>query len=70
MADHTRVASVWDLPPGERMQAWVSGIKVMLLNVDGEILAVDEQCTHMRCSLMRGSFKDEIISCPCHLGQR
>lgn len=67
MTEYVRVASLWDLPPGERMAVWISGIKVMVINVGGEIFAVDEQCTHMQCSLMTGPLKETTIGCPCHL---
>ena len=67
MGDYVKIAGLWDLPPGERMSAWVSGIRVMLVNVEGTVYAVDEQCTHMECSLMEGPLKGTIVGCPCHL---
>ena len=48
------------------MSVWVGGTKVMLVNVEGEIYAVDEQCTHMQCSLMTGKLNGKAVSCPCH----
>jgi len=66
MTEYMRVASLWDLPPGQRMAVWISGVKVMLVNVAGEIFAVDEQCTHAQCSLMAGPLHGTIIECPCH----
>jgi len=67
--EYKRVARVTDLPPGQRLAVWISGVKVMLVNVDGNIFAVDEQCTHMRCSLLTGALRGTIISCPCHLAE-
>jgi 3-phenylpropionate/trans-cinnamate dioxygenase ferredoxin component len=67
MTEFVRIASLWDLAPGKRMTAWISGIRVMLLNVDGEIYAVDEQCTHAQCSLLEGPLQGTVIECPCHL---
>lgn len=65
--NYVRVCSLWDLPPGERMSTWIGGTKVMLVNVEGEVFACDEQCPHMQCSLMTGPLKGTIIGCPCHL---
>jgi 3-phenylpropionate/trans-cinnamate dioxygenase ferredoxin component len=62
-----RVCSIEDLPSGERTTVWLSGTNILVLNVGGEILAVDEQCTHMQCSLVEGPLKGTIIGCPCHL---
>ena len=27
MTEYMRVASLWDLPPGQRMAVWISGVK-------------------------------------------
>ena len=67
MGNYVKVAGLSDLPPGERTAVWVSGIKVMLVNVEGTIYAVDEQCTHMQCSMVEGPLKGTVIGCPCHL---
>ena len=67
MARFAKVASLWDLPPGKRMGIWLNGVRIMLINVDGEIFAVSEQCTHMEGSLLDGSLKGTVIGCPRHL---
>jgi 3-phenylpropionate/trans-cinnamate dioxygenase ferredoxin subunit len=67
MAQFAKVASLWDLPPGKRMAIWLNGVRIMLVNVDGEIFAVSEQCTHMEGSLMDAPLRGTIIGCPRHL---
>lgn len=67
MGEYVKVASLGALPPNERLSTWVSGIRVMLVNVGGTVYGVDEQCTHMECSLMEGPLKGTMIGCPCHL---
>ncbi len=46
MAELAKVSSLWDLSPVKRMGIWPNGVRIMLINVDGEIFAVSEQCTH------------------------
>jgi nitrite reductase/ring-hydroxylating ferredoxin subunit len=67
MAEYVRVAGLSELAPGERMATWMHGIRVMVVNVGGQVYAVDEQCTHMQCSLMEGPLKGAVVGCPCHL---
>ena len=67
MPNFVHVGKLSGLPAGERLGAWVSGIKVLVANVGGQIVAVDEQCTHMECSLLDAPMKEGIIVCPRHL---
>ena len=67
MAEFVQVARLSELPSGERKSVWVSGIRVLLVNLGGEIVAVDEQCTHMECSLLDAPMRDNVIACPRHL---
>jgi 3-phenylpropionate/trans-cinnamate dioxygenase ferredoxin component len=67
MTQFVRAASLPELPPGSRLAVWVSGIRVMLANVGGTIFAVDEQCTHMQCSMLNGPLQGTVLVCPCHL---
>ena len=55
------------LPPGEREVVRIAGKAVLLLNVDGEILAVDNACPHLRLPLNRGKVTEDCgIVCPWH----
>jgi len=69
VVEYKRVARSADLPAGQRLAVWISGIKVMLVNIGGTVFAVDEQCTHMKCSLLTGSLQGTIVSCPCHFAE-
>lgn len=66
MAGYVHAGKLAEIKPGQRKTIWVSGVKVLVLNVDGQVFAVDEQCTHMQCSLMNGPVHGTIIECPCH----
>ncbi|MFH1084381.1 MAG: Rieske 2Fe-2S domain-containing protein [Chloroflexota bacterium] len=67
MSEFVQVARLSELPPGERKAVWVSGVRVLLVNLGGEIAAVDEQCTHMECSLLAAPMRENLIICPRHL---
>ncbi len=62
----TRVASLAELPPGTLGRAEAGGRRILLANVDGEILATDEICTHEDASLYRGALHGDCVSCPLH----
>ena len=52
--------------PGEKKVARVAGHKILLANVEGEILAIDETCTHAGVSLEPGRILGHEIECPVH----
>jgi nitrite reductase/ring-hydroxylating ferredoxin subunit len=60
----------FDLPnESELTSVEVEGIKVAVALVDGALYAVDDECTHMRCSLSGGDIEGTSVVCPCHFGQ-
>jgi len=69
MVKFKQVASLSELGPGQRKAVWLSGVKVMLTNVEGKVYATDEQCTHMQCSMMTGLLRDTVVVCPCHFAE-
>ena len=60
------VAALEDLAPGEPVLVEVEGTPVALVNVDGEVLAVHDVCTHALESLSGGWVEGERIECPRH----
>jgi 3-phenylpropionate/trans-cinnamate dioxygenase ferredoxin component len=60
------VAAVADLAPGEPVRVEVDGTPIVLVNVDGEVLAVHDVCTHALESLSGGWVDDDRIECPRH----
>ena len=56
-----------DLPPGSVKQVHVDGEAVCLANVDGEVYAVSDTCTHARVPLSGGSLAGRQIVCPWHM---
>lgn len=62
------VAKADELEPGELMYAEAGGKAICLANVDGEILALDNSCTHERAPLSEGTLHGEVLECPRHGG--
>ena len=60
------VAKLSEVPPGEVKCVEVSGIPVALCNVNGEIFAVGNVCTHDGGELSGGWLEDHGIECPRH----
>jgi nitrite reductase/ring-hydroxylating ferredoxin subunit len=60
----------FELPgEGELTSVEVDGAKVTVAVVDGVVHAVDDECTHMRCSLSSGDVEGTSVVCPCHFGR-
>ncbi|MCU1674657.1 MAG: Rieske (2Fe-2S) region [Frankiales bacterium] len=54
---------------GELVAVQVHGTKVAVTVVEGQVRAVDDECTHQQCSLSDGEVEDGALVCPCHFGR-
>ncbi|MFC4563955.1 bifunctional 3-phenylpropionate/cinnamic acid dioxygenase ferredoxin subunit [Nocardiopsis mangrovi] len=54
-----------DLPKGESLRV-AADVPIAVFNVDGEIYAVDDTCTHQNASLSDGWLEGCFIECPLH----
>lgn len=55
-----------DLSPGESKMISVDDQMIGLFNVDGEFLAVSNECPHAGASLAHGTFDGDFVSCRIH----
>lgn len=62
------VLKVGDIGPGELRYVEAGGRAICLANVDGEILALDNACTHERAPLAEGTLEGTRLQCPVHGG--
>lgn len=69
MEDDQWVAETEEVPPGALKAVRPSGTNVLLVNVDGDIYAVSNYCTHSKCYLHKGKLKGKVVTCPCHFAQ-
>ena len=60
------VADADSLPPGQMMRIDLPGHRLLLANVDGELFAVDDTCSHEDSSLYLGCLKGRHIKCSLH----
>jgi 3-phenylpropionate/trans-cinnamate dioxygenase ferredoxin subunit len=66
MPEWVRVASVDDLPPGKLLGVEAEGRRIVLANVDGEVYALLDQCTHQDYPLSDGRLEGARLECIYH----
>jgi 3-phenylpropionate/trans-cinnamate dioxygenase ferredoxin subunit len=60
------VALEEELTPGKTCGVEVGPYKVLVCNVDGELFAVENFCTHAKVSLSFAELRGDQIECPVH----
>ena len=60
------VAKVSDIPDGRTLRVEIDGLAILLCNVDGEIYALEDVCTHDGAPLDQGELEGCRIVCPRH----
>lgn len=66
MAEFVRVAAVADVPPGALLGVEAAGRRICLANVDGEIYALQDNCSHRDFPLSAGELEDAVLTCAWH----
>jgi 3-phenylpropionate/trans-cinnamate dioxygenase ferredoxin component len=59
------VGSLDDIPLGEAVRVDAE-VPIAVFNVDGELLAIDDTCTHQDASLADGWVEGCAVECPLH----
>ena len=60
------ICAIDDLPLGERLFIQLGEVPVVIMNVNGEIYAIEDVCTHDNGPLGEGEIEDDEIICPRH----
>lgn len=60
------VARLDEIRPGKSKRVIVEGHPILLANVDGELFALDDTCTHEDSSLSLGCLRDGRVKCTLH----
>lgn len=66
MAEFVTVATVDEVPPGDRIVVEVGDEFIAVFNVNGEFYAIADLCTHDDGPLAEGTLDDYAIECPRH----
>lgn len=62
-------ASIEDVPEGDVVAVTIGGKEVALYEVDGEIFATANVCTHGAARMSDGFLEGREIECPLHQGR-
>ena len=60
------VCALKDLPPGTVTVGEINGTRVCVVNVHGEVFAVQDRCPHLFAPLSAGELHGSNIVCPWH----
>ena len=66
MTEWVRVAREGELSPGEWRVVDVDGTQIVVFNLDGELYAIEDVCTHDGGQLTGGGIDGDQIECPRH----
>ena len=57
------------IPPGQMQACEIDERRIAIYNVNGQLFATDNVCTHAYALLTDGWLDDDVIECPLHGGQ-
>jgi 3-phenylpropionate/trans-cinnamate dioxygenase ferredoxin subunit len=60
------VAAVNQIQPGSFLQVDTGTLFILVCNVNGELFAIEDQCTHDGSSMATGCLEGDQIICPRH----
>ncbi len=66
MSEFVKVATVGEVAPGDMKAVDVGDHQVLLVNVEGDLLACDDICSHAYASLSDGDLDGAEVQCPLH----
>lgn len=64
-----KVGSEGAVAEGEMSSFGAADRMIAIANVEGDLHAFDDVCTHQGCSLAEGDLDGTIVECPCHGSQ-
>ena len=69
MAEYRKVCELSEVPLGTMRPIDLDGLRIMVVNVDGELFAIDRICTHETANLSTGFLIQSEVTCPLHLSR-
>ncbi len=65
----TEVAKVGEILIGAMKLVQVEYEMIIVANVEGNLYAFSDTCTHAECALSEGSLSGDLVECGCHGSQ-
>ena len=66
MTNAVKIANLTDVKQGKMFRAKLNNDFILLANINNEIFAIDDVCTHEDASLYKGALKGFCVECPLH----
>ena len=66
MPQRFEAARLGELGEGDMKAVEAGERTVVVLNVGGDLFAIDDECTHEACPLSAGYLDGDILECSCH----
>ncbi|HEX7384683.1 MAG TPA: non-heme iron oxygenase ferredoxin subunit [Burkholderiaceae bacterium] len=66
MSGWVRVCAEAELLPGESRVAWDGDTPILVVNLDGDLYALEDKCTHEDFELSAGPIDGDQIECTLH----
>ncbi len=66
MADWVKAADLVRCPPGNLLGVDVQGLPIVLVNVDGDVYALEDRCSHEDYPLSDGEVDGTSVECIYH----
>jgi 3-phenylpropionate/trans-cinnamate dioxygenase ferredoxin subunit len=60
------VCDLAEVPPGTAKRVVADDREIAIFNVDGELFATDDICSHEEASLSDGELIGHVVECPLH----
>lgn len=67
MSSWIRVCATFELLPGEMRTAWDGDTQIVVFNLDGDLFALEDRCSHEDFELSGGAFDGANASIECVL---
>jgi 3-phenylpropionate/trans-cinnamate dioxygenase ferredoxin subunit len=61
-----RVASLSEVPPNAMKAFTISGREILVANINGNLYAIDNRCSHRKGDLSKGVIDGTTVTCPVH----
>ncbi|MCK9538355.1 non-heme iron oxygenase ferredoxin subunit [Dokdonella sp.] len=66
MTDWIRVCTTLELLPGESQTVWDGDTAIAVFNIEGDLYAIEDVCTHDGGELTGGPVEGHEVECPRH----